>query len=145
MNTEAQITEVLGGRKVIGRGLKSPTDFDKIIRDGLPWEAASHAKASLSLTDGELSALLDISARTLSRLRKSGSRLSTAASDRLFRVANIFSFAKKVFESEQAALEWLHNEQVGLGGRVPFEMIITEAGTREVEDLLGRIEYGVIS
>ena len=145
MNAEAQISEVLGGKKVIGRGLKSHADFDKIIRAGLPWEAASHAKDSLSLTDGELSALLDISERTLSRLRKSGGRLTTSASDRLFRVANIFSFAKEVFESEETALEWLHDEQVGLGGRVPFDMIITEAGTREVEDLLGRIEYGVIS
>ncbi len=40
---------------------------------------------------------------------------------------------------------WLRQPQFALGGRVPLEMLHTEAGTREVEDLLGRIEYGVIS
>ena len=68
-----------------------------------------------------------------------------SASDRLFRVANIFASAKQVFESEEAALKWLHNPQIGLGGRVPLDMIMTEAGTHEVENLLGRIEYGVIA
>ena len=145
MNSEAQISEVLGGGRVIGRNLKSYADFDEVIRSGFPWKAVSHAKDSMSLTDRELSSLLDVSERTLSRLKKSGKRLTMSASDRLFRVANIFASAKQVFESEEAALKWLHNPQIGLGGRVPLDMIMTEAGTHEVENLLGRIEYGVIA
>jgi len=34
---------------------------------------------------------------------------------------------------------------VGLGGETPLEYAETEVGAREVEDLLGRIEYGVYS
>ena len=145
MNTEAQISEVLGGDQVIGRSLKSRADFDEIIRSGFSWKAVSHAKDSMSLTDRELSSLLDVSERTLSRLKKGEKRLTISASDRLFRIANIFALAKQVFESEDAALKWLHNPQIGLGGRVPLDMIMTEAGTHEVENLLGRIEYGVIA
>ena len=36
-------------------------------------------------------------------------------------------------------------DNVGLGGRIPLDTMRTEAGAREVENLLGRIEHGVLS
>jgi uncharacterized protein (DUF2384 family) len=39
----------------------------------------------------------------------------------------------------------LRSPQIGLGGAVPLAYAETELGAREVEDLLGRIEYGVYS
>ena len=53
--------------------------------------------------------------------------------------------AVEVMESEEHARQWLASPQVGLGGEVPLEYAETEVGAREVEDLLGRIEYGVYS
>jgi putative toxin-antitoxin system antitoxin component (TIGR02293 family) len=50
-----------------------------------------------------------------------------------------------VLEDKDAAREWLHDGQVGLGGRTPIDMMRTEAGAREVESLLIRIEHGVLS
>jgi uncharacterized protein (DUF2384 family) len=43
----------------------------------------------------------------------------------------IFSFTKEVFEDDKAARDWLHQPQMGLGGRVPLDFIRTEAGARE--------------
>ena len=120
-------------------------DFDRIIRKGFPWESVSYVKKKLNLTDGELARILDVSERTLSRLRQTKKRLTIAASDRLYRLIHIFSLAGEVFENHNSAREWLHQPQVGLGGRIPIDFIRTEAGAREVEDLLGRIEYGVVS
>ena len=142
---ENAVVNVLGGRKYLGRRVSGPSDFDRLIRKGFKWESVSHAKESLGLTDKELASLLDISERTLLRFRKSKKRLGSVASDRLYRLALIFTFAKEVLEDVDMALQWLHKPQYGLGGRVPLEMLQTEAGAREVEDLLGRIEYGVIS
>ena len=53
--------------------------------------------------------------------------------------------AVEVMESEENARKWLASPQAGLGGAVPLEYAETEVGAREVEDLLGRIEYGVYS
>jgi putative toxin-antitoxin system antitoxin component (TIGR02293 family) len=53
--------------------------------------------------------------------------------------------AVEVLESEENARQWLTSPQFGLGGEVPLEYAGTEVGAREVEDLLGRIEYGVYS
>jgi putative toxin-antitoxin system antitoxin component (TIGR02293 family) len=43
------------------------------------------------------------------------------------------------------ARQWLNSSQLGLGGAVPLDYAETELGAREVESLLGRIEYGVYS
>ena len=40
---------------------------------------------------------------------------------------------------------WLRSQQLGLGGEVPLDYAESEVGAREVEDLLGRIEFGVYS
>jgi putative toxin-antitoxin system antitoxin component (TIGR02293 family) len=55
------------------------------------------------------------------------------------------ALAEEVLEDAGRAREWLHQPQRGLGNRIPLDLIRTEAGAREVEDLLGRIEYGVFS
>lgn len=61
------------------------------------------------------------------------------------RVARLHALAERVLEDAAVARGWLRAEQPGLGGRVPLALIRTEAGAREVEDLLGRIEHGVFS
>ena len=48
-------------------------------------------------------------------------------------------------ESIENGRRWLASPQVGLGGAIPLEFAETEVGAREVENLLGRIEYGVYS
>lgn len=83
---------------------------------------------------------------SISRLRKAPkSPLGTVASDRLYRMAVLYSLAEEVLEDEEMAREWLRTPQVGLNNRIPLDLMNTEAGAREVEDLLGRIEHGVHS
>ena len=53
--------------------------------------------------------------------------------------------AIEALESEAKARCWLTSPQLGLGGAVPLEYAGTEVGAREVEELLGRIAYGVYS
>ncbi len=59
---------------------------------------------------------------------------------------NTISFAIdfEVFENEESARRWLKRPQIGLGGKVPLELLKTEAGAREVEDLLVRIDHGTV-
>ena len=145
MLSENQVQAILGGPKLLGHKVSNPADLDDLIRQGLPWASARHAKETLELSDEVFASLLEASLRTLSRWKKSRKRLSLVASDRLYRLALIVSLASEVFEDRARALRWLQRPQTGLGGRVPLEMIRTEAGAREVENLLGRLEYGVVS
>jgi putative toxin-antitoxin system antitoxin component (TIGR02293 family) len=146
MYTEKNIVSVLGGRTSLGRKIKSTLDLDKLIREGFPYKAGNHVRGLLNLPLPVFASIIDVSERTLARVRNSpGQRLSAIASDRLYRLARIFSIACEVLEDEDKAKEWLHRRQVGLGGKAPLDLLHTEAGSKEVEDLLWRIEYGVIS
>ena len=144
MQIEQQIAKVFGGDKVFHHKVKGPLDLDQLIRTGLPWEAGKYIKDALQLKDSAFAALLGMSLRTFSR-QKVGERMSTITGDRLYRIARIYSCAVNVLEDTDKAVRWLHREQIGLGGRIPLDMIQTEAGEREVENLLGRIEHGVLS
>ena len=123
---------------------KGMLSFDAMIRRGIPYGKVRLVKAALNLTDSEIAEYLGISLRTLQRKQDTREKLTIPAGDRLFRIAKIFAFAVSVLENEEMARKWLHRGQRGLGGRVPIEVIRTEAGAQEVEDLLEKIEYGVL-
>jgi putative toxin-antitoxin system antitoxin component (TIGR02293 family) len=46
---------------------------------------------------------------------------------------------------EKRAIQWLLIPNRALDGQRPFDQLDTDIGAREVEDLLGRIAYGVYS
>lgn len=116
----------------------------EVLQVGLPVQELNDLQATLEVPMDKLGPLLGISKATLHRRRAQG-KLGPAESDRVVRFARLMGKAVEVMESEENARQWLTSPQVGLGGAVPLEYADTEVGAREVEDLLGRIEYGVYS
>ncbi len=116
----------------------------EVLRAGLPVYELDALQASLAVPMEKLVPMLGISKATLHR-RKAEGRLDQAESDRVVRFAKLMGKAVEVMESEENARQWLNSPQFGLGGAVPLEYAETEVGAREVENLLGRIEYGVYS
>jgi len=122
----------------------TPSKLVEVLRVGLPVQELGDLQASLKVPIEKLGSMLGISKATLHR-RKATGKLDPAESDRVVRFARLMGKAVEVMESEEHARQWLASPQVGLGGEVPLEYAETEVGAREVEDLLGRIEYGVYS
>jgi putative toxin-antitoxin system antitoxin component (TIGR02293 family) len=60
-------------------------------------------------------------------------------------VGRTAAHAEKVFGERAKASRWLHKPNRALGGVSPLSLLDTDLGTREVEQILGRIEYGVYS
>ena len=116
----------------------------EIIHVGLPVQELDVLQSSLDVPMDKLAPMLGISKATLHR-RKAQGRLGPEESDRVLRFARLMGKAIEVMEGEEPARRWLISPQVGLGGAVPLDYARTEVGAREVEDLLGRIEYGVYS
>jgi len=116
----------------------------KAIRAGLPVGELIYLQGSLGVPMEKLVPMLGISKPTFHR-RKAGGRLGPGESDHVVRFARLMGRAVEVLESEENARRWLTSPQFGLGGAVPLDCAATEVGAREVEDLLGRIEYGVYS
>jgi putative toxin-antitoxin system antitoxin component (TIGR02293 family) len=114
------------------------------VQSGLPFAEIEALRAALDLPLDQLAPKLGLSKATLHR-RKHEGRLTPAESDRVMRYARLLGKAIEVMGSEVAGREWLRSEQYGLGMAVPLEYAETEAGAREVEYLLGRIDHGVYS
>lgn len=114
------------------------------VRAGLGFRELENLRRELGLPLAQLSEKLGISRATLHRRKISG-RLGPDESDKVMRFARIARQARHVFGSEERARLWLTFPQWGLGGAVPLDFARTEVGSREVEHLLGRIEYGVLS
>lgn len=114
------------------------------LKAGLPLRELESLREGLDVPMDRLAVLLGISRATLHRRKESG-RLDSLESDRVVRFARLLHRAAEVFESLPNARLWLSAPQHGLGGEVPLEYAGTEVGAREVEDLLGRIEFGVYS
>jgi putative toxin-antitoxin system antitoxin component (TIGR02293 family) len=122
----------------------TPSRMIDVVRTGLPIKELDELQEKLNVPMEKLASKLGISKATLHRRKREG-RLGPEESDRVLRFARLLGKAVEVFESEQNARAWLSSPQVGLGGEVPLDYAETELGAREVEDLLGRIEYGVYS
>lgn len=114
------------------------------IQDGLPMSEFAALQELLGVTAEELAERLGISRSTLVRRRKTG-RLSTEESDRLVRFTRLFARTEEVVGEGDAARAWFHAPLRALNFERPLCYAMTEAGAREVENLLGRIEHGVFS
>lgn len=98
----------------------------------------------LGVTSDQLAEVLKISRSTLARRRLAG-KLESLESDRLMRFARLFARAREVMGGETEARHWMKAPARALAFEAPLHFAGTEVGSREVENLLGRIEQGVFS
>ena len=61
-----------------------------------------------------------------------------------FRWISISARAGEVFANQEKALHWLQAPNPSLSGRAPLEVVVSEKGYQEVNDILTRIEHGVL-
>lgn len=85
-----------------------------------------------------------ISERTFQRRKERQETLSEAESDRVLRIARIANEAERVFGDSVKARRWLSADNRTLGAK-PLDLLATDAGAREVESELVRIDFGDFS
>jgi putative toxin-antitoxin system antitoxin component (TIGR02293 family) len=125
--------------------IANKSQMHTLIKHGMPIRIADDLKSLLSLGDSGLAEILGITSKTLQRKRKARTTLTPVESDRLYRLQAIFALAVKVLGSKEDAKEWLSTSQIDLGDRIPLELLTTSAGASLVEEVLNRMEYGVLA
>ena len=114
------------------------------VKAGLPVGEFDALRELLDLTVERLAGKIGVSTATLSRRRHSGQPLDAGRSDRLLRFARLFRLAVELHDGDEAAARaWLNKPARALDGETPLDHADTEAGAREVEQLIGRLEHGV--
>lgn len=136
---------ILGYAPATKSGRFTPAKLVEALQVGLPFRELIELQTRLAVPADKLAPMLGISKATFHRRKGGAAKLPPAVSDRVVRYARLLGQALQVFGNQDTAKQWLGAPQFGLGGAVPLDYARSEVGAREVENLLGRIEYGVYS
>ena len=139
------VPEVLGGKVVLGKPVSKSGALAELVREGLPVKALLLLAERLDMRQAEISEKIGIPKRTLTRRLTQHSRLTAAESDRAVRLAQVYSTAAETLGDGDKAAAWLKTPNRALRGGRPLDQLDTDPGVREVENVLGRIAYGVYS
>ncbi len=141
----SETVELLGGRAVLKRPIFSKLDAHEVIVKGLPSKALRHIADSVTvLGHAEVLAAVGVSLRTVQRQSKSPKKmLSLEQSSRTWKFAEVLAKATEVMGSQVRAEEWLTTPATALDQRRPIDLLSSPVGAEAVEQLLGRLEYGV--
>jgi putative toxin-antitoxin system antitoxin component (TIGR02293 family) len=97
----------------------------------------------VGLTDKEMARILNLSERTLHRLRPDV-RLDSNASERLLLLEGLIRHGLTVFDDRSEVLgRWLHVPLAELRRQTPVALLDTTTGFGMVHTVLGRIEHGI--
>jgi putative toxin-antitoxin system antitoxin component (TIGR02293 family) len=111
-----------------------------------PREGMSTDQVDAIVAGGRLSMVeldrLAIPRKTLAHRRIFGS-LTLEQSDRVRRLVRMIIETECTFDSETKAHTWLRRPNALLGGETPLNRLDTDAGTKQVETLLMRIDHGI--
>lgn len=140
----ARVVKMLGGEKALGAKIASAADLIPVVRKGLSYRVLENLLAGIGVASETVLDAIGLPARTMGR-RKGERRLSAAESDRVYRLARVMAHAEEALGSLDKARAWLLRPNRALGQITPLSLLDTDEGTRQVDAVLGRIEYGVWS
>jgi putative toxin-antitoxin system antitoxin component (TIGR02293 family) len=83
--------------------------------------------------------------RTLERRIAESKNLSIDEADAIIRLLRVTNAARRLFENDDRADHWLRHPNPALDGAIPIRLARTDVGGRAVEQVLGRLEYGIYS
>jgi putative toxin-antitoxin system antitoxin component (TIGR02293 family) len=126
--------------------LDVPTDFDlvSIIRKGLSKKALDSMMLQMDITATDMARILHTSDRTMRRYTDE-TVLNPEQSERLLELARLFAHGLNVFGSRSRLRRWMNGPVQSLGCQKPIDLLDTSVGVSLVDDILGRIEYGIVA
>jgi len=140
----AQVGEILGGEKILGKKLESKMDLIELGRTGVTKDAVSHLANYLSFSWKQIANLLPVTERTLQRYGLN-QHFNPTVSEQVLHIAEVLAKGAEVFKEKKKFLLWLNTPHKVLSSMTPFTMLGSRYGTELVLEELGRIEFGVYS
>jgi putative toxin-antitoxin system antitoxin component (TIGR02293 family) len=140
--TAQRVAERLGGRYVLERVVESDFDLVEAIERGLPTAAVESVIRDGTFSAGEIHELV-LPRRTLGHRKEKGQPLTAEESDRLTRAVRLATRAEEAIGNAAKAARWLRKPNRALLGKRPLDLLESDVGARMVEQVLGRIEYGL--
>lgn len=136
------IEEILGGRRVLGKPVRSVLELNVAVEHGLPKVTLRNVARRVFSDTAEQRALMYrvVPEATYKRRRD---LLSPAESGRTERLARVVAMAEDVWQDREEARRFLTTPHPEIGGKTPLDAALTELGARLAEGVMARIVYGL--
>ena len=112
------------------------------IRAGFPASLLKDAGLYFDVPAQRIRAITRLPETTAHALVKRGANLDAAASERIWRLADLVTMARDVFEDEASAKTWLRTPNRAFHDVAPMEYLDTEPGAMAVRQVLNAIATG---
>ncbi len=123
------------------RDVRSPFGLISRIEHGLPVGVLE--RVSQLLAPGDVQFKYRFIPKATYERRKTAHRLSPEEGTRLARVARVWGLARDVWESDEAARDFLFRPHPMIEDKRPIDVVIqNEFGAEMVVDILGGLKYG---
>ena len=133
---------MLGGARILRARVRTLMDLAQLVSNGLPFRSLRAVAERYPEPYRRRIEQLVVPRTTLQRREASGV-LSPEESERLERVARLSALAEYVWESRDAAQQWLTTPLPLLGNEAPLDLAATDLGARRVEDVLWKLEHSL--
>lgn len=127
---------------VLRHDLQAGRDLVDAIRTGFDAGLLAAAAEYFEVPAVRIRAITRVADTTAHRLVKLHARLDPAASERLWRLADVATLAEDVFEDESAAKHWLRAPNRTFLDVAPMDYLDTEPGATAVRQVLNAIATG---
>ncbi|MCB1103904.1 MAG: DUF2384 domain-containing protein [Opitutaceae bacterium] len=114
-------------------------EYERRTLEGVSWSEVVHLAHELKLSLSEVARVVGIPSSSF--FSRKGKRFSMWSSERILRYDRLLKLGEKVFGG--GAVSWLVAPNPYLGGATPLAKARTEAGARQVELLMARIDHGL--
>lgn len=134
------IEKVLGLREHI----RTPLDLVDLGAKGVSKKQIIALSAAMCLSSAAIASLLAVNVRTIQR-QPEEKPFDRNVSDRAIKLAQLTVRGINVFGSKEEFCKWLQAPCIALGDKTPMSILVSTVGVEMVDDIIGRIEYGIFS
>ena len=127
--------------RLLGIPVKSETDLLRIGEEGVTAKAFRRVAAQLALPPNLIGP-----ATTMRRRLEGNERFTQSESERLLRIARVFSEASQLFDDDEATKTWMRTASTYIPGRpavTPLELATSDSGARLLEESIQRTAHGI--
>jgi putative toxin-antitoxin system antitoxin component (TIGR02293 family) len=140
----SSVTQLLGGRKTLGREIRTQVDLVDLSRTGVTKASLLHLAEYMGSPVSQIAVLLPTTERTIQRYSPH-QHFNQSVSESILHIAEVVARGTEVFGDKRDFLAWLEQASIPLGSRSPKSLLSSRFGAGMVLDELTRIEHGIVS
>ena len=136
--------KTIGHTEALKRKLSNASYLQEMVRSGFPYRPFETVLNRLGLSRAQVSTALGLPERTMARRKKEG-KFQARESESIFRFLRIAVHAFDTLQSDKNAAAWLTTPNRALAAAIPLDLLDTELGAGQVDEVLYRIDHGIYS